>query len=130
MMPPDILARGSITACGGCKGDRLKVVLDLGDSPLADDFPTEWPVTEFNHPLQLVFCRDCSLLQLGWVVPDEKLWSSDYGFFTGSSPALISYYEQYAQLLLDSHLEQAKQLTVEIACNDGTLLQHFRSAGG
>ena len=117
--------------CGGCHSPDLEEVLDLGSSPLADDFPhtAEEAFNQPTYPLQLLRCGRCSLIQLSYVVPDEILWGGDYGFYTGHSWVAAEQQRQYAAELLASYGRIAKALTVEIACNDGTMLKHFANAG-
>lgn len=103
------------------------MVLDLGTSPLADAFPAT-PEVEERWPLRLAVCPSCWLAQLMDVVPDELLWS-DYGFHASSSPSLVAYHREYAAWALRRFGEQANRLTVEVACNDGSLLRHFAAAG-
>jgi methylation protein EvaC len=112
------------TECGGCGAGGLELILDLGTSPLADAFPTDPTQVETRYPLQLLVCQRCWLVQLGEVVPDEALWS-DYGFYSSTSPALTAYHAGLAELLLQRHGARASHLTVEIACNDGSLLDRL-----
>jgi len=114
------------TACGSCGHDDLELILDLGRSPLADAFPTCVEADVETYPLQLFVCDQCWLVQLGEVVPDEILWS-DYGFYSSTSPGLVAYHKRLAELLMERHPDQARQLTVEIACNDGSLLSRIES---
>jgi hypothetical protein len=72
-------------------------------------------------------CTECWLIQLREVVPDSELYGDDYGFRTGSSPAAVRYFGAVAQNLLARY--GCSRLTVEVGCNDGTLLQHFEAAG-
>ncbi len=121
------------TNCGACGSTDLDLVLDLGSSPLADEFPATAAeaVALPRYPLQLLVCGSCWLVQLGYVVPDVELWSTSYGFFTGASPASVRYFEGYADWLAGrGHLPGPGELAVEIASNDGTLQQHLGRHGG
>lgn len=119
------MRRSSCTACGGTLHDFL----DLCSSPLADKFPESLATTEQWYPLQVAVCGTCWLVQLREVVPDDELYGEDYGFRTSASPAAVSYFSLLAQQLLNGFPDRAKRLTVEIACNDGTLLKRFANAG-
>lgn len=107
--------------CGGCGASELEQILDLGDSPLADHFPIDSNEPETRYPLQVFVCRSCMLVQLGEVVPDDVLWS-DYGFYSSTSAALVRYHTEFAALV---HLRFGNPLTVELACNDGSLLSQL-----
>ena len=118
-------------SCGSCRSKDLVEVLDLGSSPLADEFPRSVPdaLAQKRYPLGLVSCAECSLLQLTEVVDDDELWGGDYGFYTGSSWVAVQQQQQYADDLLWRYREQAKGLVLEIACNDGSMLSRFKEAG-
>jgi methylation protein EvaC len=115
-------------ACGSCNGD-LRDFLDLGSSPPANRFPASADDPETWYPLQVAVCTRCWLAQLREVVPGSELYGDDYGFRTGASPASVRYFAAMAAALLGKYGDRAAQLTVEIACNDGTLLARFRDAG-
>lgn len=113
------------TECAGC-GGGLKTVLDLGSSPLADRFPATPEEDGPAYPLRMAACSDCGLAQLLDVVDDNELFGSDYGFHTSGSPALISYYADWASWAMRIF---SPKFVIDIGCNDGTLLHGFRAAG-
>ena len=113
------------TECAGC-GGSLKTVLDLGSTPLADRFPAAIEDDGPAYPLRMAACTYCGLAQLLDVVDDRELFGSGYGFHTSGSPALISYYGDWARWAMRSFRPRT---VVDIGCNDGTLLHNFRSAG-
>lgn len=109
------------TQCGNCTGRDLMPILDLGSTPLADNFPSNPTASEETFPLQLLMCPCCSLVQLSEIVPDQLLWSN-YGFYTGTSPGLVKYLDSFATIVRERYGEP---FTLEIACNDGTLLSRL-----
>jgi SAM-dependent methyltransferase len=115
--------------CGACGGTRLKRFLDLGKTPLANTLPTTRGEPETYYPLGLCRCSNCDLVQNIEVVPDELIYNSSYGFYSGGSSAQREYQKQSAELLLNRFGTEARRGTVEIACNDGTLLRHLNEAG-
>jgi hypothetical protein len=114
--------------CGACGGQDLAVFLDLGKTPIANRYPATPNENEHWFPLQVGVCGNCGLAQLMEIVNDHELYGVDYGFYSGGSPAQLDYHRRGAELLLSRHKRQARRLTVEVACNDGSLLQHFRDA--
>jgi SAM-dependent methyltransferase len=118
-------------SCGSCHSTDLIEVLDLGTSPLADEFPhsAAEAVEQVRYSLGLVTCASCSLLQLTEVVDDDELWGGDYGFYTGSSWVAVQQQEAYADDLLWRYRDLTKGLVLEIACNDGSMLSRFAAAG-
>jgi C-methyltransferase C-terminal domain/Putative zinc binding domain/Methyltransferase domain len=127
-MTIDYRQAGETKSCSGCKLTGLTIILDLGSSPLADRFRLPNDRTpETRYPLQLAVCDHCSLAQLTHHVPDEELYGADYGFFTGSSPSSVTYFKTFAGWAEQQHQSDTRQI-VEIACNDGTLLENFRNS--
>jgi hypothetical protein len=115
--------------CGGCSADALTQFLDLGTSPLADVFPDRPDADLPRYPLRVAVCQSCWLVQLLDVVPDEVLFGADYGFYSSASPSIRAYDAAFAGWALDRFGDEALRGVVEIACNDGGLLQHFSAAG-
>ncbi len=101
--------------------------LTLGRTPLADQFPVTKhdALTQELYPLGLTVDEHWQV-ELTHVVPDERLFGSDYAFFTGTSPTLITYFEAYAGWVKRRFPDQVQRGVCEIACNDGTLLRHFK----
>lgn len=119
------MRRHECAACGG----ELTDFLNLGSTPLADRFPATAAAAETWYPLTVAVCRTCWLAQLREVVDDQELYGADYAFRTASSPAAARYFGELAHELMPLYPAQAARLTVEIACNDGTLLTPFAAFG-
>lgn len=115
--------------CGGCGSTRLVNVLDLGSSPLADDFPTIPNAAPQLFPLRLQQCPACTMLQLEHVVDDTVLWGGEYGFYSSASSVAVQHFIDYAKFVHKYFPTPARRGIVEIACNDGTLLAHLGNMG-
>jgi len=107
------------------------VVLDLGMSPLADRLLTTEQLHqhEAKYPLRLVFCRDCSLVQIDHTVAPEELFGNDYPYFSSVSDALQRHTIANVQDILARRKLTPDSLVVELASNDGYLLKHYKAAG-
>lgn len=116
-------------ACGACGGGDLRIFLDLGKTPLANKYPNEYNADETWYPLQLCRCSSCGLVQLMYVVPDVEIYNDDYGFYSGGSAAQREYHRRGAEILMNRYPEQAQRGVFEVACNDGSLLEHFQANG-
>ena len=116
--------------CRSCGHDGLEPVLDLGETPLANSILTEAQLAadEPRFPLYVVFCPECSLVQLTLSVPPETIFS-DYVYFSSFAQAVLDNAEHLVgRVVADGHLGP-DSLVVEIASNDGYLLQHYVRAG-
>jgi SAM-dependent methyltransferase len=102
----------------------------LGTQPLANALlrreDLERP--EPSYPLDLVLCGSCGLMQLGDSVPPSVLFS-DYPYFSSVIESLVRHAGDVARRLIEREQLGGESLAVEIASNDGYLLQHYRNAG-
>ena len=122
---------GQIDVCRSCGSSHLEVVLDLGMSPLADRLLTadQLQLPEAKYPLRLVFCHDCSLVQIDHTVAPEELFCNDYPYFSSVSDALQVHTIANVQDVLTRRQLAPDSLVVELASNDGYLLKHYKRAG-
>lgn len=116
--------------CRGCGGGRLDPVLSLGKTPLANALLTADQLSrpEATYPLDLVLCLDCALVQITESVPPEELFS-EYAYFSSFSDALLRHAAALTTRLLVERRLHTGSLVIEIASNDGYLLQNYTKAG-
>ena len=109
---------------------RLVRVLELGPQPLANSLPRSPAdfATESFYPLDVFFCEDCSLVQLLDVIDAETLFR-DYIYVTGTSATIAEHNERYARAVIEQIGAGPRDLVVEIASNDGSLLRCFGPYG-
>jgi SAM-dependent methyltransferase len=117
------------TACLSCGDGRLVDVLSLGALPLANAYPAAGdPAPEARFPLDLALCPACGLVQLRHVVPPQAMFS-EYLYFSSYSASMLTHAERLAQSLVAERGLGAGSLVMEVASNDGYLLQYFAAAG-
>jgi SAM-dependent methyltransferase len=128
-MSPDDAIFENIERCRLCGSIRLQTIIALGDSPLADQLITRADLERPQHraPLTVVFCPNCSLLQLRETVRPDLLFNERYPYHSSVSPSLRSHFEAYANRLIPTLRDGA--FVVEAGSNDGCLLKHFAAAG-
>ena len=116
-------------ACRSCGGTELCEGLSLGDTPLANALLTESQLTvpEPCYPLDLVFCRLCSLVQITETVPPADLFG-EYLYFSSVSDAMVSHASRLVQRVIRERRLNGNSLAAEIASNDGYLLQAYKQA--
>jgi SAM-dependent methyltransferase len=105
-------------------------VLSLGSTPLANALLTreELAQPEPRFPLDVVFCEECSLVQLVETVPPRQLFE-EYLYFSSISDAAVEHARQLATTTIAEQQLDASSLVIEIASNDGYLLQHYAARG-
>ena len=129
--PDDTRQRSTPAAtCRSCGAALREPVLSLGDQPLANALRDrdELGEPEPRYPLDLALCTGCSLLQLTEAVPPERLFS-DYPYFSSVIADLVEHARALALRMIDERGLGADSLVIELASNDGYLLQHYRDAG-
>jgi SAM-dependent methyltransferase len=116
--------------CRACGDPNLEPVLDLGKTPLANALLSQSRINEQEPEFDLVlaFCRRCSLVQITESVPPEVLFRN-YLYFSSFSEELLSHAGEIARRMIGARKLNAKSLVLEIASNDGYLLQNYQSAG-
>ncbi len=116
--------------CRICGGADFHPVLSLGRTPLANALLSEADLTldEPAFPLDLVVCRTCSLVQITLSVPPERLFSH-YVYFSSFSDAWVAHAKRIADRLVTDRGLTPQSLVVEVASNDGYLLQHYKASG-
>ena len=117
-------------ACRSCGAPKLERVLSLGRTPLANALLTaeQLDAPEETYPLDLVFCPACTLVQITETVPPEKLFR-EYFYLSSFSETMLRHAEEIATRLTAARKLDAESLVVEIASNDGYLLQFYQRAG-
>jgi SAM-dependent methyltransferase len=118
------------TRCRACGGQHFDRFLELGDMPLANSFLAgpEAFSSERRYPLDVYFCRDCSLVQLLDVIDPEVLFR-DYIYVTGTSDTMAAHNARYARTVVEFLGLGAGDRVVEVASNDGSLLRQFQELG-
>jgi SAM-dependent methyltransferase len=104
--------------------------MSFGEMPLANAFLSEADLDrrEARFPLELVFCESCALLQITESVDPELLFG-DYAYFSSYSTTMLEHAAELVTRLVRERGLDGDSLAMEIASNDGYLLQHYVPAG-
>jgi SAM-dependent methyltransferase len=118
------------TRCRGCGAADLCLLLSLGATPLANAL---LPATALSHPepiypLDLKFCRSCALVQISHSASPEQLFGN-YLYLSSFSDTMLRSAEEISNRLADSRRLGAESLIIELASNDGYLLQNYKRRG-
>ena len=117
--------------CRSCKQTGLIGVLDFGMMPLSDGLLTKAQLAEpeDKFPLEVAYCPNCSLVQILETVPPEKLFCEDYPYYSSFSDTLLEHSRKNVLFLIEKRKLNAGSLAVELASNDGYLLQYYVENG-
>lgn len=128
---PDFAADAAACACAACTETGLQPILDLGPMPRSDGFlPAGSDAgAEDRVPLRLGFCPHCSLVQLLDTRQPQEMFGADYSYFSSVSEDLLAHSAAHAASLIAARGLTPDSLVVEIASNDGYMLQNFTKAG-
>jgi hypothetical protein len=103
-----------------------RTFVDLGMSPLCETFLTvdQLDGGEPFYPLHVRICDQCLLVQLEDYVPADEIFR-EYAYFSAFSESWVEHARVYAEAMIDRFGLDGESLVVELASNDGYLLQHF-----
>jgi SAM-dependent methyltransferase len=120
-----------VSACRLCGAPLEHVVADLGMSPVANDFLREEDLGRMEpyYPLCALVCAQCLLVQLEAFEPPERIFSDEYAYFSSYSQGWLDHARRYTDAVVERFGLDAKSKVVEIASNDGYLLQYFVERG-
>lgn len=116
--------------CRFC-GNKLKAsFVDLGVSPLANSYLKEEQLNEMEpfYPLHVLVCEQCYLVQLAVFKSPESIFG-DYAYFSSFSDSWLKHAKIYTDLMIDRFHFKSDSYVIEIASNDGYLLQYFKDRG-
>lgn len=116
-----------IDKCRICNSSSITKFMDLKDQPPANSLRLDLKEDLMNIPLQLLYCKKCSTVQLSATVAPEYLFSH-YVWVTGTSSTARAYSSYFADNVLKRSFLK-KPFIVEVASNDGTFLKEFKSNG-
>jgi SAM-dependent methyltransferase len=114
-------------SCRFCGAPLQAVFADLGMSPLANSYlpPERVNAMEPFYPLRALVCDRCFLVQLEEFETPEEIFS-DYAYFSSYSSSWLEHSRRYAEQMVQRLALDEQSQVVEIASNDGYLLQYFR----
>src|SRR5579862_9455459 len=116
----------SAKACRFCGSGLQRTFVDLGLSPLCETYPaaSDFQRGEHYYPLHVYVCESCFLVQLEEYESAENIFS-DYAYFSSYSDSWLKHAETYCDKMTRQFGLGAQSFVVEVASNDGYLLQYF-----
>jgi SAM-dependent methyltransferase len=119
-----------VGVCRLCGGSLKRTFVNLGMSPLCESFlaPAELDAMEPYFPLHVLVCGGCFLVQLREYVNPEAIFR-EYAYFSSYSTSWVAHAKSYCEMITPRLGLSPDSLAVELASNDGYLLQHFLPLG-
>lgn len=117
--------------CRCCHAPLTDVFLDLGSAPPSNAYQSAAALhgPEVWFPLKLYTCRQCHLVQIDEVQRHDALFSPDYAYFSSFSRSWIEHAERFAAQASERLALSSQSLVMEVASNDGYLLQFIKASG-
>lgn len=116
--------------CRFCGAGLRHVFVDLGMSPLCESYlaPEQLNQMEPFYPLRVYVCESCLLVQLQEYVSPAEIFT-EYAYFSSYSDSWLDHARRYCETMIERFRLNARSLVVELASNDGYLLQYFVQRG-
>ena len=116
-------------SCRAC-GNELRTVLSLGDMPPSNALLTAEQLgkPEARYPLDLALCTACGLAQITVALDPAELFE-EYAYFSSYSTTMLEHAEALVKRMIDERGLGQDDLAMEVASNDGYLLQYYAQAG-
>jgi hypothetical protein len=120
----------ALPSCRFCEAPLEVTVVNLGMSPLCESFLRADQIRQMEpfYPLHVFVCERCYLVQLESFVPPDEIFS-EYAYFSAYSTSWVDHARRYVEMIHERLALGPDDLVVELASNDGYLLQHFVGTG-
>ncbi len=115
--------------CRFCNNELTIQFIDLINSPPSNSYITEEELNEpeIYFPLKLFLCERCFLVQIEEYKKSDEIFNEKYAYFSSFSKTWLDHAEKYVKMITRRYKLNKNSFVVEIACNDGYLLQFFKN---
>lgn len=117
-----MLTATKLTKCRACESEELVKVVELGVQNLTGVFPLINEPDPMSGPLNLIFCSNCTLVQLEHSFPSDLMYGDNYGYRSGLNSTMVHHLEKKSKSILRKFKIDKKATVIDIGSNDGTLL--------
>lgn len=117
--------------CRGCGAKLSHQFVDLGSAPPSNAYLTGSDLVrpEEYYPLRVLVCESCWLCQTEDFVASERMFDENYAYFSSFSTMWLDHAKRYAAAMTERFALSAGSHVLEVAANDGYLLQYFKELG-
>jgi hypothetical protein len=114
-----------IVQCRSCKSRNIKNAFSLGSQSLTGVFPNKKNLNISKGELSLVFCKNCSLLQLENSFNPEEMYGENYGYMSSLNQSMFNHLKNKVNYLKKKIQLNYRDIVIDIGSNDGTFLSFF-----
>lgn len=120
-----------INTCRFCSTPLTTIFADLGETPWSNSFLCDEIdiSSERSFPLKVMVCSKCFLVQTTETVSPSDIFNADYAYLSSFSSSWLEHAKRFAQMMTDRFNLDSQSTVIEVASNDGYLLQYFRDLG-
>src|SRR5438874_1899339 len=114
--------------CRFCNHPVNKVFADLVNSPPSNSYLRKEQLNEpeIFYPLKVLVCENCFLVQVDEYYKSSEIFSNDYAYFSSFSTSWLAHAKNYTEMMISRFGFNSESSVMEIASNDGYLLQYFK----
>ena len=119
---------GKLKKCQICNSKNLTKIISLGNQPLANSLLSNKKQEKLvkKYPLNIIACKNCTLLQLDYVVDQNKVYHKNYPYLPGITKQVDIEQKEFANDVLKKITLNKNDLGIDIGSNDGNLLKHLK----
>lgn len=118
-----------IEKCRVCGNTHIEEVLNLGEQELTGVFPKSKNEKLTSGLLDLYFCPECGLLQLGHSYSLDEMYGDNYGYRSGLNPSMVEHLSSKINMLETMYNLKSGDVVLDIGSNDGTSLNSYKTEG-
>ena len=117
--------------CRCCQAELIRIFADLGTAPPTNSFLSHEQLNEpeVYYPLKVFVCDRCFLVQIDEFKKSTEIFSEDYVYFSSVSTSWLEHSKNYVEMIAKRLSLHEQSLVMEIASNDGYLLQYVKEKG-
>ncbi len=115
--------------CRHCKQELTNVFVDLDSSPPSNAYLPTLDTPEASYPLRVLVCDNCWLVQTEDYAAADELFAAEYAYFSSFSQSWLAHSKAYVEAMIERFALGGESCVVEVAANDGYLLQYVKGAG-
>ena len=114
--------------CRHCNSELMDVLVDLVNCPPSNSMldQTQLNEPEIYYPLKIYVCSSCFLVQVDELKKASEIFDNEYTYFSSYSTSWLAHAKKYVEMMIERFQFNEKSQVIEIASNDGYLLQYFK----